>query len=211
MFGVPAVNAQAALSPSFGSDTSFQNAFGPPPGQRLQQPLTAASNATTTGATHNNNFSGTFCLAFYVVLLPCYLYSFWFNTIRHNLPVFLLSICKKNHSSGGCFSKHVKPSLGISILFLLLLQYFAPSFVSCISNFVHLPFPAVGADFFGDILQPQSAGGGGAGGGGATNGHSAAGGGGGAGADPAKIVTGDLDASLANLTSNLNLTSGQSK
>ncbi len=72
-------------------------------------------------------------------------------------------------------------------------------------------FPAVGADFFGDILQPQSAGGGGAGGGGATNGHSAAGGGGGAGADPAKIVTGDLDASLANLTSNLNLTSGQSK
>ncbi len=84
------------------------------------------------------------------------------------------------------------------------------------STFISLFFRpiAVGANFFGDILQPQGAVGGG-GGSGAANGHSAAGGGGGAGGQTVgsdgKIVTGDLDASLANLTSNLNLATGQSK
>ena len=60
---------------------------------------------------------------------------------------------------------------------------------------------AVGASFFGDILQPQ----------GGANGTGANGSSSGNGAQAQKIVSGDLDASLANLTSNLNLTTGQSK
>ena len=63
---------------------------------------------------------------------------------------------------------------------------------------------AVGASFFGDMLQPQGtsqAGVNGAGGGGAQ----------GAGGAKGKLVSGDLDASLANLTTNLNLTSGANK
>jgi len=54
----------------------------------------------------------------------------------------------------------------------------------------------VGANFFGEILQPQ---------GGSTNGQMA-----GNGTTPAgkQVVSGDLDASLANLTSNLNLGAG---
>ncbi|XP_059083090.1 phosphatidylinositol-binding clathrin assembly protein LAP-like isoform X8 [Tigriopus californicus] len=57
----------------------------------------------------------------------------------------------------------------------------------------------VGASFFGEILQPQNKPNG-------ANGHSGT-------VDPAsgKLVAGDLDASLANLTSNLNLASGGSK
>jgi len=63
----------------------------------------------------------------------------------------------------------------------------------------------VGASFFGEILQPQ----GGVGGFGAVPG---ANGGTGNGTGPGgKMVTGDLDASLANLTSNLNLGAGQAK
>jgi hypothetical protein len=60
---------------------------------------------------------------------------------------------------------------------------------------------ALGADFFGDILQPQGAASG-------LNGHSPASS---AAAANSKLISGDLDASLANLTSNLNLTSGQKK
>jgi len=53
----------------------------------------------------------------------------------------------------------------------------------------------VGANFFGEILQPQ---------GGSANGQMA-----GNGTTPSgKLVSGDLDASLANLTSNLNLNAG---
>ena len=57
----------------------------------------------------------------------------------------------------------------------------------------------VGANFFGEILQPQ---------GGSTNGQMA-----GNGTTPAgkQVVSGDLDASLANLTSNLNLGAGFGK
>jgi len=63
----------------------------------------------------------------------------------------------------------------------------------------------VGASFFGEILQPQ----GGVGGVGALPG---ANGGTGNGTGPGgKLVSGDLDASLANLTSNLNLGAGQAK
>ena len=59
-------------------------------------------------------------------------------------------------------------------------------------------FVGVGANFFGEILQPQ---------GGAANGQMA-----GNGTTPSgKLVSGDLDASLANLTSNLNLNSGHGK
>jgi len=80
-----------------------------------------------------------------------------------------------------------------------------------------------GANFFGNILQPQGAGSGAAPDnlfgsstspfGGpqpmmATNG---AGGAAGAAAPNGKMVTGDLDSSLANLTSNLNLTAGPGK
>jgi len=61
----------------------------------------------------------------------------------------------------------------------------------------------VGASFFGEILQPQ----GGVGGVGAVPGaNGATGNGAGFGG---KMVSGDLDASLANLTSNLNLGAGQ--
>jgi hypothetical protein len=63
-------------------------------------------------------------------------------------------------------------------------------------------FVAVGASFFGDMLQPQ---------GGANGAASNNGAGGGGPGGKAKIVSGDLDASLANLTSNLNLTSGTNK
>lgn len=56
----------------------------------------------------------------------------------------------------------------------------------------------VGANFFGDILQPQ---------GGSANGQGA----GGKSGPDGKMVAGDLDASLANLTSNLNLGAGQGK
>jgi len=61
---------------------------------------------------------------------------------------------------------------------------------------------AVGASFFGDMLQPQG-----------TAGVNGAGGGGGVleGGAKAKLVSGDLDASLANLTTNLNLASGANK
>jgi len=63
----------------------------------------------------------------------------------------------------------------------------------------------VGASFFGEILQPQ----GGVGGVGTVPG---ANGGTGNGTGPGgKLVSGDLDASLANLTSNLNLGAGQAK
>lgn len=57
----------------------------------------------------------------------------------------------------------------------------------------------MGASFFGEILQPQNKPNG-------TNGHSGT-------VDPAsgKLVAGDLDASLANLTSNLNLAAGGAK
>merc|ERR1712004_263068 len=55
----------------------------------------------------------------------------------------------------------------------------------------------VGASFFGEILQPQGGVGGAAQGN--TNGGTTVGG---------KLVSGDLDASLANLTSNLNLGGG---
>ena len=66
---------------------------------------------------------------------------------------------------------------------------------------VYLP-SAVGASFFGDMLQPQG-----------TAGVNGAGGGGGVleGGAKAKLVSGDLDASLANLTTNLNLASGANK
>ena len=60
----------------------------------------------------------------------------------------------------------------------------------------------MGASFFGDILQPQ--------GGAAANGQGGAATGN-ATADSGKIVSGDLDKSLANLTSNLNLGVGQGK
>ena len=63
----------------------------------------------------------------------------------------------------------------------------------------------MGASFFGEILQPQ----GGVGGVGAVPGaNGATGNGAGFGG---KMVSGDLDASLANLTSNLNLGAGQAK
>ena len=59
-------------------------------------------------------------------------------------------------------------------------------------------FIGVGANFFGEILQPQ---------GGSANGQMA-----GNGTTPSgKLVSGDLDASLANLTSNLNLNAGHGK
>ena len=59
-------------------------------------------------------------------------------------------------------------------------------------------FVGVGANFFGEILQPQ---------GGSANGQMA-----GNGTTPSgKLVSGDLDASLANLTSNLNLGAGHGK
>ena len=75
-------------------------------------------------------------------------------------------------------------------------------------------FAGPGSGFFGDILQPQGASG--AGGNNffgsnmpqpmvAANSAAAA------NAANQKMVTGDLDASLANLTSNLNLTSGHGK
>lgn len=57
----------------------------------------------------------------------------------------------------------------------------------------------VGASFFGEILQPQGGVGGAAGAPGTGNGTGPGG----------KLVSGDLDASLANLTSNLNLGAGQ--
>ena len=62
----------------------------------------------------------------------------------------------------------------------------------------------MGASFFGDMLQPQGS---------SHAGVNGAGGGGGAHEAGAKgkIVTGDLDASLANLTTNLNLASGTNK
>jgi len=60
----------------------------------------------------------------------------------------------------------------------------------------------VGASFFGEILQPQGGVGGGVGGAPATGNGTGPGG---------KLVSGDLDASLANLTSNLNLGGGQAK
>ena len=60
----------------------------------------------------------------------------------------------------------------------------------------------VGASFFGEILQPQ---GGVAGVGGVGVAGSQANGANG------KLVSGDLDASLANLTSNLNLGAGYGK
>lgn len=61
----------------------------------------------------------------------------------------------------------------------------------------------MGASFFGDMLQPQ----------GSQAGVNGAGGVGGAQEAGAKgkIVSGDLDASLANLTTNLNLASGANK
>ena len=58
-------------------------------------------------------------------------------------------------------------------------------------------FLGVGASFFGEILQPQGGVGGAAQGN--SNGGTTVGG---------KLVSGDLDASLANLTSNLNLGGG---
>ena len=64
-----------------------------------------------------------------------------------------------------------------------------------------MSFTGVGASFFGEILQPQ-------GGGAGVNASGAAGNGTGPGG---KLVSGDLDASLANLTSNLNLGGGYSK
>jgi len=71
-----------------------------------------------------------------------------------------------------------------------------------------------GSGFFGDILQPQGS----AGGNNLFGSNmpqpmvaSGAANGGGPGATNQKMVTGDLDASLANLTSNLNLTSGHGK
>ena len=81
--------------------------------------------------------------------------------------------------------------------------------------------PGPGANFFGNILQPQGAaaaagnnlfGSSNSPFGGpqpmmTTNGSAAAG----TGANAGKMVTGDLDASLANLTSNLNLTAGPGK
>jgi len=61
----------------------------------------------------------------------------------------------------------------------------------------------VGASFFGEILQPQ---------GGVGGPLPGANGGTGNGTGPGgKLVSGDLDASLANLTSNLNLGAGQAK
>ena len=66
----------------------------------------------------------------------------------------------------------------------------------------------MGANFFGDILQPSGTGNANGFGGAGANGAGASAGG---GVDAKKIVSGDLDASLANLTSNLNLTSGTSK
>ena len=57
----------------------------------------------------------------------------------------------------------------------------------------------VGANFFGEILQPQ---------GGSTNGQMA---GNGTTLAGKQVVSGDLDASLANLTSNLNLGAGFGK
>ena len=62
-----------------------------------------------------------------------------------------------------------------------------------------LCFLGVGANFFGEILQPQ---------GGSTNGQTA---GNGMTKDGKQVVSGDLDASLANLTSNLNLGAGFGK
>lgn len=63
---------------------------------------------------------------------------------------------------------------------------------------------AVGASFFGDMLQPQGTSQGG------VNGTGGLGGAQDAGAK-GKLVSGDLDASLANLTTNLNLASGANK
>ena len=88
----------------------------------------------------------------------------------------------------------------ISIYFLGL--ELLPSF-SINFKIIFFSFPKdVGASFFGDILQPQNNAGSGGGvpgsGSAATNGND-------------KLVGGDLESSLANLTSNLNLQSGQSK
>ena len=70
-----------------------------------------------------------------------------------------------------------------------------------ITNFFSLA--GVGASFFGEILQPQGGIGAPGGAGSASTGN---------GAGPAgKLVSGDLDASLANLTSNLNLGAGHGK
>ncbi len=67
-------------------------------------------------------------------------------------------------------------------------------------------FPGLGASFFGDILQPQNS---------FPTSTPASGGmvapGGKPGGPVGKLVSGDLDASLANLTSNLNLGIGHGK
>ena len=70
-----------------------------------------------------------------------------------------------------------------------------------------------GADFFGNVMQPQGAndlfGGGFAGATATTNGTSS--GQNSSSTKQGQLVTGDLDASLANLTSNLNLAAGQGR
>ena len=97
-------------------------------------------------------------------------------------------------------------------MFIILLKIEAVT----TSLFQYLATP--GANFFGDILQPQGSnpasndlfGGGGFGGFPATNGTNNM-----AGANQANskqgLVAGDLDASIANLTGNLNLAGGHGK
>lgn len=63
----------------------------------------------------------------------------------------------------------------------------------------------IGASFFSGILQPQGAAAGGAGGAGGGSGSKQS------PTDGSKVIVGDLDASLANLTSNLDLGAPQSK
>ena len=78
---------------------------------------------------------------------------------------------------------------------------------------------APGANFFGDILQPQGSNptggndlfGGGFGGFTATNGTTSHATSGGQANTKQGLVAGDLDASLANLTTNLNLAGGHGK
>ena len=76
--------------------------------------------------------------------------------------------------------------------------------LKCYVGLLLVSVSAVGASFFGDMLQPQGTSQGG------VNGTGGLGGAQDAGAK-GKLVSGDLDASLANLTTNLNLASGANK
>ncbi len=75
--------------------------------------------------------------------------------------------------------------------------------ISCVFIVIHIS--GIGANFFGDILQPQHSAGQQATPMGQPSGSAKSAG------QAGKLVGGDLDTSLANLTSNLNLGMGQGK